>query len=87
MSLVCPKCDNPKSSVLNTRKKFLKKGNFNYIRRRRCCDLCFHRFTTIEILEVDFSKLKKIGALFKKIYPNIRSLESELRYNFLELIR
>lgn len=54
----CPYCQNPDTSVLESR---LAEDN-SAIRRRRVCDTCGKRFTTYERIEgVDLTVVKKDG--------------------------
>ncbi len=43
--MVCPKCGSSKNRVLNSR------GQEQFVRRRRECFSCGHRFSTVEVLE------------------------------------
>lgn len=50
----CPKCNNEKTTVTNTRYRTKSK-----LRRLRTCPKCKHQFATIEMLE-DASELNKL---------------------------
>jgi transcriptional regulator NrdR family protein len=47
MSIRCPSCDKTESSVVDSRNP----DGLDYLRRRRHCDHCGHRFTTYETLK------------------------------------
>lgn len=47
VGVICPKCRSPSSSVIDSR------GSTGNIRRRRRCDRCSNRFTTVEIAVAD----------------------------------
>jgi len=57
--MICPKCKNTDTSVVDSRDAEEGKE----IRRRRECDKCGHRFTTYEVPEkANFIVIKKDGA-------------------------
>lgn len=57
--MVCPKCNNKNTRVLDSRETEGHKA----VRRRRICEKCDYRFTTFERLETtNFIVVKKDGA-------------------------
>ena len=67
--LKCPKCGSEDSGVIDSR------GGMNYtVRRRRICNECLYRFSTIEITDGDYTKLKRESGLLRQIadYMNER---------------
>ena len=65
MKIACPKCKSPESLVLESRGN--QAGEF--IRRRRECEKCQHRWSTYETSEADLSPVTQleIADLLKSI--------------------
>jgi transcriptional repressor NrdR len=57
LKMRCPYCQNPETTVIDTRK--LEAGES--IRRRRRCEVCEKRFTTYERIEPTITLVKKSG--------------------------
>lgn len=75
----CPYCGHGMSSITDTRPN--KKES--WIRRRRQCDNCGQRFTTIEILVSRFRKLRKLSlsaeAAMKRFASAVHDFSKETR--------
>lgn len=71
MSLMgCPACGSTKNGVTDSRPSV---ENFEYVRRRRCCESCGVKFTTYEVHAKSYLEVLSTG---RKIAGARRALES-----------
>jgi len=82
-NVACPACSSPRSSVKDSR------PNGAFARRRRVCESCAHRFTTIEVPEELFNgprlsrealrvatALTEVRRLFDTLHTAIRNTDT-----------
>lgn len=67
--LICPKCGNGTSSVIDTR---INKKDQS-IRRRRQCDACGERFSTNEVWIVRWRNLSRISEKLNKVTEALKT--------------
>lgn len=60
--MICPKCKKNNDIVINSR------NHAHSIRRRRVCNECGFRYTTIELLAKDKKAIKALDNLAGNIY-------------------
>lgn len=68
---ICPKCGERKAQVIETR------GRIGGIRRRKLCQLCGHRFTTIELGAEEHDAMSKAATTLKVVLDAIAGQSSE----------
>lgn len=64
----CPKCDYGYGRVLDARKRGVAKW------RRRACSRCGHVFTTYEMHENDYRKIKQLSNIAKQLIDAVNNL-------------
>lgn len=66
---MCPRCNQlVRTNVMDTREGRRKQSV--YIKRRRVCDLCGYRFTTVEIMNDKYTQLQKLDLIELQVIVN-----------------
>lgn len=64
--MICPKCSGNNDIVIDSRNRAFS------VRRRRVCNDCGYRYTTIELLAKNRKAIKTLDNLSEKIYNGKR---------------
>lgn len=64
--MICPKCKNAHPNIIDSRHES------NLVNRRRWCDNCGYRFSTVEISKDDYKEILKLKEDMQRLEAVLR---------------